>query len=444
MKAVILAAGDNTRFRKNNKQNKLLHPVLGLPLLERTIRSAKEAGVVEFIIVTGYQDSEIKGLLGDGKKIGVNIIYVHNQSWRGENGISVYTAKDLIDDNFILLMGDHLFDPKALLRLKETPLGQQECVLAVDKKIKEYPNINEATKVQIEKGKITAIGKELKTFRAIDTGMFLCSPYLFSVLEKTIKNKNFYLTDAMRILAKERRLRSYDIKNAFWADIDTHADLYMAEEELFRRLTEPNEEGPVSKYFNRHFSHTVTRLVIKTNLTPNQITFLSFLVAIAAGVLLANPSSKTILFGGILAQFSSILDGVDGEVARIKFSSSPFGAWFDTLLDRYGDTAIIAGAAIGAAVTSLNFFTVLVAIAALTGSIMSSYSVHTFKTTFGKSFKEVVGEHFAFLSKRDMRLFVIFIGGLLNLVLPALFLIAFLTHWTVISRLFSASRIKFK
>lgn len=439
MKAIILAAGDNTRFKKeNSKHNKLLHPVLGIPLIERTILTAKMAGITEFIIITGYQDNKIRKLLGKGTRLGVSITYAHNKSWRGENGTSTYTARELLHDNFILLMGDHLFSSKSLFFLRRAKLDNQEVVLAIDKKILEHPGIQEATKAKEEKGKIIAIGKELRDYNAIDTGMFLCSPYLFTVLDRTVKSKKFYLTDAMRIITREDKLRSFNIKDSFWADIDTHKDLYMAEDKLFEVLTKPSEEGIISKYINRRFSNKITRFIINSSFTPNQITLFSLMLAILGGALLTYPSYTAILMGGILAQFSSIIDGVDGEVARIKLSTSAFGAWFDSILDRYGDIAIIAGASIGVYGVYPNLLIVLIGILALTGSIMSSYSSHTFQTTYGRSFGQELGGHFILPSGRDTRLFIIFIGSLFNAILPALIAILLLTNYAVIYRLFLA------
>ncbi len=438
MKAVILAAGDNTRFRKeNDKHNKLLHPVLGLPLIERTIKSAKKAGIFEFVLVTGYQDKELKKLLGDGKKIGVNINYVHNRSWRGENGSSVYQAKEqLKNENFILLMGDHLFDAKVLIRLVRQKLENDECILAVDKKLEQFPNADEATKVQINNRKVFKIGKELAEFNALDTGMFLCTPSLFSVLAKTINSKKFYLTDAMRVLASDGKLRSFDIRESFWADIDTHQDLYLAQEGLFNKLVKPKGEGPISKYINRRFSHAITKVIVNTPLSPNQISLVSLLLAFLSAIMLINTHYLLVAIGGILAQTASIIDGVDGEIARVKFLTSGFGGWFDTILDRYGDVAITMGAAVGVYTREPSFWVAIIGVLALAGSILSSYSSHTFKAAFGTSFKVGEEKSFSLSSGRDVRLFLIFTGAITNLILPALVVIAFLTHYSVLYKLF--------
>lgn len=438
MKALILAAGDNTRFRKeNNSHNKLLFPVLGMPLIERTIRSAKIAGIREFIIVTGYQETAVKKFLGDGGRFEVYIDYVYNKRWRGENGTSVFAAASKIQEPFVLLMGDHLFEPHVLIRLVRIRLGEKECVLAVDTRFEDFMKAQESTKAMVQKGNVIAIGKELKEYNAIDTGMFLCTPYLFSMLEKTIKNKKFFLTDSMRILAREGRLKAFDIQDGFWADIDTHKDVEIAKQQLFTRLVQPHGEGPISKHINRRFSHILTRFFLQTNVTPNQISILSFFLTLLAGFLFTASSYASILIAGFFTQFASILDGVDGEIARVKLSSSSFGAWFDTILDRYGDIAVVTGASISIYREEQSGIAIIVAVLALTGSILSSYSSYTMKSIFGKSLRR--RKHMSTLpSGRDIRLFILFLGGVTNSLFPALILIALLTHQSVLFRLFLA------
>lgn len=443
MKALILAAGDNTRFRKeNDKHNKLLYPVLGIPLIERTIRSAKIAGINEFIIVTGYQDSQIKKMLGNGKQLVVQIDYIHNKSWRGENGTSVYAAKSKINEPFILLMGDHLFEPHVLVRLARASISEKECILAVDTHFDDFTKVEESTKTIIRQGRIVAIGKELTQYNGLDTGMFLCSPYLFSVLEKAIGEGKLFLTDGMRVLAKDGKLKAFNIKDSFWLDIDTHQDLAVAEMQLFEKLVKPNKEGPISKHINRRFSRIITTFLLQTSISPNQVSIISFLTILFASYLFIQNTSVLIFIGGILTQLASILDGVDGEIARVKLSTSRFGAWFDMILDRYGDIAVVAAASSTIYSTHGPSIALPVAVLALTGSILSSYSSHTLQETFGRSLKKGKKFIFPLPAGRDVRLFILFLGGVTNFLFFSLILIAILTHQSVLYRLFLASKVE--
>ena len=76
---------------------------------------------------------------------------------------------------------------------------------------------------------IVDIGKEITRYDAFDTGMFLCSPALFDILESAKKEGNCSLSDGMRILGRDGRLRAFDIGDAAWQDVDTPEALAYAE-----------------------------------------------------------------------------------------------------------------------------------------------------------------------------------------------------------------------
>ena len=80
MKALIIAAGNGTRMQPVTRgRHKSLMPLLGLKIIERVILGAKEAGICEFVIVTGYKGKEIQEFLGEGNRYGVSITFVQNK-----------------------------------------------------------------------------------------------------------------------------------------------------------------------------------------------------------------------------------------------------------------------------------------------------------------------------------------------------------------------------
>ncbi len=151
MKALILAAGQGRRQKKNGDSKPLIH-LLGLSFIERVVLTAKKSGIKEYQIVIGYKGKRIQKYLGNGEKLGVNIDYIYNDEWRKGNGISVLKAKDYIQEPFILLMADHLFDYKILFALQKQTIEDDECILCVDKDHHKYLDINDATKVFVEDG----------------------------------------------------------------------------------------------------------------------------------------------------------------------------------------------------------------------------------------------------------------------------------------------------
>ncbi len=117
MKCLIIAAGKGSRLYMKG-DTKPLVPLLGLSLIERVIVTAKKCGLRDFYVVTGYNGKNVKSFLKKlALKRDVKITTITNEEWKKENGISVLKANELLNENFILLMGDHIFNGDILERL---------------------------------------------------------------------------------------------------------------------------------------------------------------------------------------------------------------------------------------------------------------------------------------------------------------------------------------
>ena len=189
---------------------------------------------------------------------------------------------------------------------------------------------------------------------------------LLEALSKSIAGGAYALTDSVNLMAEHGKVKLHFINNN-WVDVDDY-DSYKQCEKLLLKSLIPPKDGIISRVINRKVSLRITKLVAPTGITPNQITFLSFLITVASAVsfAMANP-----LVGGLLAQFASMLDGVDGEIARLKFFKSKFGEMFDSILDRYGDYLIVIGMTFSWYSTTNHNAALLVGAAALTGMPMS-------------------------------------------------------------------------
>ncbi len=170
-------------------------------------------------------------------------------------------------------------------------------------------------------------------------------------------------------------------------------------------------DGLVSRYLNRRLSFPITRGLLRVvpNISPNTVTFISFVIGVFGALLF---SLEFGVFGGIAVQLSSVLDGCDGEIARIKDKSSRFGAFFDSILDRYADIFIITGLLVYCLRTlkDRQIFTrfllneaiiLLLGVFALAGTFQVSYSAAKAQADFSRSFSRT-------LQGRDTRMFIIF------------------------------------
>jgi phosphatidylglycerophosphate synthase len=105
----------------------------------------------------------------------------------------------------------------------------------------------------------------------------------------------------------------------------------------------------MDKWFNSHFSLPISSVLVKTHLTPNQITLLGLLIGLSAGWFFSLGNYLGGLLGGILLVGTAIWDCCDGDVARLKFMESDFGETLDTCCDNIIIVFIFTGMMFGAA-----------------------------------------------------------------------------------------------
>jgi 1L-myo-inositol 1-phosphate cytidylyltransferase len=232
-RAVILAAGNGDRFQNPTHDSKLLQPLLGRPILLRTLEAAYEAGIRSATIVLGYQAERVRALAERGAPRGMKTSFVVNDEWRLENGVSALATRPAIgSDRFALLMGDHVFEPAVLRRMLRLDVEADESLLAIDARPVSKEIADEATKVRRRGSRIVAIGKDLPVYDALDTGVFVFSPVLFDALERARRSGDTTLSGGVRELAARGLMRGVEIGDAAWCDIDTLADLAAAESAL--------------------------------------------------------------------------------------------------------------------------------------------------------------------------------------------------------------------
>jgi 1L-myo-inositol 1-phosphate cytidylyltransferase len=183
-----------------------------------------------FEIVLGYQADGVRRAIEREPPAGAVIHFTYNADWHLENGVSVLAARARLDGRrFALLMGDHVFEARALTHLLLATTADGESLLAVDSHAHTPEVAAEATKVRLAGDRIIAIGKDLTAYDALDTGLFVCAPDLFAALEAARAEGDTTLSGGIRQLAARGRMRSVDIGDATWHDIDTMADLETAE-----------------------------------------------------------------------------------------------------------------------------------------------------------------------------------------------------------------------
>ena len=436
--ALILAAGWGSRLRPQAKAPKPLTRVLGLTLAERVVCTLLDTGIRRFLVTLGHEAEMVRGHFFDiARRRAVTIDFIEAGDWERGNGASALAAKGRTGEApFFLVMIDHLFDPGIARALADDPPALGEMRLAVDRDKDAIFDLDDVTRVTIDDGRIQAIEKNLGFWDAADTGVMLCTPGLFEGLERAAASNKHGLSDGLRELAGEGRARTVDVTGMSWLDVDTPEALREAERRLIRDQGRKARDGPVSRHLNRPASRWLSRYLVRTTVTPNQISLISWMLSCGAAGLMAVSGYPALAAGGALAQLASVVDGCDGEIARLKHSQSEFGGWFDAVLDRHADAVLLFGlmwhefAATG---TSLS---VVLGFAAIVGSFLNSYTADKYD---GLMAQRLQGASY-FRLGRDVRVFVIFLGAVLNQPLFALSVVALVMNVEVARRIVVCTR----
>jgi choline kinase len=238
--AVILMAGEGSRLRRSDKTIlKPFVPVLGRPLISYMLDALIGAGIKTINFVVGYESERIIAQLKQLFPSGLSSFFIENPEWQKQNGVSVLAAARRIRSPFLLTMSDHLFD-NAVVDLLIESSDPDLLNIAVDRKLHSIFDLRDAMKVQTRRNRVIDIGKHLRKFDAIDTGLFVCSLEIFDYLERAKSSspesfRDCSLADGVRMMAADDKVRAIDIGGAWWQDVDTPETLQHAEKKMAER-----------------------------------------------------------------------------------------------------------------------------------------------------------------------------------------------------------------
>jgi CDP-diacylglycerol--glycerol-3-phosphate 3-phosphatidyltransferase len=167
----------------------------------------------------------------------------------------------------------------------------------------------------------------------------------------------------------------------------------------------------------------IVRAFVRTGVNPNFLTFIGFSINLVAAYLFAYGYFR---WAGATIFLAGIFDMTDGRVARLAGRVTPFGGFYDSVMDRYSDLCLLIGLLIYYGRISRYLYVSLVAVAMI-GSVMVSY-------TRARAESLISSCKVGFL-ERPERVVLIIIGALFDRMAPVLWLIAVLSNVTVIHRI---------
>jgi len=248
MKAVILAAGKGSRLNGIiGEEPKCLLQVGEMSLIERQIVTMRQFGIDDIAIVVGYNADLVKEVIGPG------VCYIENEIYAKTNSLySLWLARDLLGDGFVVMNGDVLFHPRMLRNLLQS---NNEDALLVSYRNSTFPGYgDEEMKVRIEGGRITDISKQIAPSEAdgenVGIGKFGAAGarLLIKKMDALIEQgaERDWAPRAFQDFARERPLNAINTRGDPWIEIDFPQDYYHAVNSILPeicRLAETNRLG---------------------------------------------------------------------------------------------------------------------------------------------------------------------------------------------------------
>jgi phosphatidylglycerophosphate synthase len=187
----------------------------------------------------------------------------------------------------------------------------------------------------------------------------------------------------------------------------------------------------IGEKFGHVFDKPLEKIARMIPLDPNTLTVSGFIITVVACYILVS----NLYVGGMLVLGGGVFDILDGVVARVNHKSSRFGAFLDSVLDRYSDAFILLAVAWNLG-NHGNYPGVALCLLTMVGAFLTSYS---------RARAEGLGEHCNHgLMERPERLVLISLGAITGYVIPVLWILVILTHFTVIQRIYLVWRMTYE
>lgn len=322
----------------------------GMPLIKRTVLSAQKGGIREFIIVTGEgeADARLRATLSGDSRINSTI------HWHGpDDGDISDTVKDSAGDSVIIIKAESVFDPgiirkicqpetdgmAARIAVRDLTGGDQpgRCTVKLDgdNVVDCRPRVSD----YMASDSMTKITKENRTLphpediRYTQTaGLILTRPDLCKDVAAKALDRGSNMCDIVDALLHTGNVKAVDVTGQLCMEITSPETMAESKERLFGFLGLVGD-SPFSTYVSRKFSRLVSGVLVRYSITPNQITLVSFFIALAACWFYLQGGYRYSVLGALILYVSILFDLADGEVARLKFTSSKYGALLDSICD---------------------------------------------------------------------------------------------------------------
>jgi phosphatidylglycerophosphate synthase/choline kinase len=307
--AIFLADGE----AQGSQFNAPLSRVGTLPILLRTILAAQKAGSTRIIVVADpITKRRVQRALFFTGRLPECVEWIEAAAGASLSQRLLLIVNKAHSERLVLIDGNRTYHPSLLRKAAEWNNERSALALASD--------------------------DELAGIFALPVEMIRDFAERCPTQAGTLKELHASLTEMHSVV-------SMPVADDQWQRVNTPEDCEAAERKLDRWLVK-STDGFYAR-LNRRISIPISRQLIKFPITPNMVSLFTLGVGIASAGFFAFGGYWSTLLGAFLCLFASILDGSDGEVARLKLQESDFGCWLETMCDYAFYLFLLAGMTIG-------------------------------------------------------------------------------------------------
>ncbi|HEU4506196.1 MAG TPA: CDP-alcohol phosphatidyltransferase family protein [Nitrospira sp.] len=312
-----------------------LTPIVGVSLFQRTVLTLQRAGIRQLIVLSGPEEEQLKQALLRGPRVTIPVRWMPIREFPLDDP---RTWESLAAEvrGFCLLSGVGTVFPRPLIEQLRSDVRAGQAIVvgpalpdggdAVARAWRSGQGGGMADFMVMPASELSAAGRLAAEFDTMPIARWL---------------------ERAAVDGRVRLLAGADDPSLWYQPVLTESDLLRAERRLYTSL-KGEFEGFVDRFFNRKLSRWCTRAFVAIGWSPNAITFLATVIGLLAAAGFAVGTYAAGVAAALLFQLAAVIDCSDGEVARLTFTESPFGAWLDIALDNLVHMAIFGGIALGA------------------------------------------------------------------------------------------------
>jgi phosphatidylglycerophosphate synthase len=374
--AVILASGDRMQSTARGAEGSpLIRRVGGLSVFQRAVFTLQRAGFSQVLVLAGEEEEELRRLVKGDPRLFIPVRWRPIREFPPEEPKTWHILAGEVRGS-CLVLGGHLVFSRNLVEFLRQEVRNGQPVLLVNRGDAPEPLCGaESQALASAAGSVADMlivpagwlgdcggvragspGSRLQISEA-----FQATP-LPGLLDKALVNGGL------------RTVAASSVSPHWYQEVRDAPGAKRAEDVLLRSLTS-ELDGIVDKYFNRKLSGALTKLFLRMGLSPNAITIVSMVIGLMSAACFVLGTYTAGIIGALLFQFSAIVDCCDGEVARLTFTESPFGAQLDITADNVVHMAIFAGIAWAEYAGHGGWLSLALGLCAVTGVAGSQWQV---------------------------------------------------------------------